>query len=163
MNITWHDLLLILLLFTYSCRSHKQEHNFVQEKSNIQTKDKAFQRDSVANETATSDSLFIQSSTSEYIRTVSYRDNGTIQAVQEQWRESGYVRLDAGSRRSSSVRVIESKTDTSVKSRQKFILNEIRKAVKDNRLIQGADWYYLLIGVLSVILIIIGLRKMNKW
>lgn len=151
-----------LLFIAFGCRNSRLERSTLSNVTDEQTTSTTTRADSTRIETSETDSVSTTTETDEFIRTTSYRDDGTIQAVQEHWRRSGSVQLAKSSGRSSTVRVTDTNVKVERRTLQKVDLNQLKKAKTDSRLIQGADWWCLLLGLLSVALIVIGIRKMKK-
>lgn len=144
-----HTLYIISLVLVFaSCGSGRQSQNYqLDEKTNeTKTIESAETVQTVQASYVTSEKS-ANTNIKGFSRITNYNDSGGISSVQETWWDSRSDELESGTGGSSSLSVGESKineTETS-ETEKKGELNT--KSEKDNRVVQGFEWVYIIISV----------------
>lgn len=140
---------ILLALMVIGCRSSK--HSNRQLDLGIETKkESAITRtDSTRTQAVYKDSTATTSNVLEYSRTTTYRDDGGISSLQEQWRQTGSSGVSVSSGRTSEISVSQSKDTTAITEIEKRTENEVISTQTDSRPIQGKE-------VIASVAIVVG-------
>ena len=149
-----------------SCRSNKEIHKISESEIESQSTVSTQRKDSTGSSTNQRDSISNIITENQYIRTTWYRPDGTIQAIQDSWREARHEELAVHDSGSSSVSVNEEKTDSTTRTKMKTFEKADLKSFSDSRPVQGVEWLWIVLPIVAgalvlVLLLYLKYRKKN--
>lgn len=151
---------IILLILSGGCRSNRELNRSVEKESQTARYDTSTKLEHSGIEVQKQESSISLQNEVRNIRTVFYRDDGSISHIQEEQRTTGSVKLDDGSGRSSSFSMKEENDSTSTSENEKEKDIEREKKITDSRPVQGSEWIFVALGIcLAIFIIRIILRK----
>ncbi|MDR1883730.1 MAG: hypothetical protein LBR26_13240 [Prevotella sp.] len=127
----------------FSCHSSKNRNSSFEVLSESASNVLSTRKDSASSYVFRCDSMADITAERQYIRTIWYRPDGSIQAVQDNWRGADRTGVAVSHTGSSDVSVAEQTTDSaSVTGTQtKETVSEDSKT--DYRLVQGTEWLWV--------------------
>lgn len=145
--------ILLLLLIASACRSNRSLDKVSQTLSQTESNVSVLAKDSAASQTNKRDSVSNITTEQQFIRTVSFRPDGTIQSIQEEWRGSRRDELAVSDTGSSDVHLSETQKDSTVvnSTQAKEIKHEESK--DDTRPVQGEEWFWIMLPICIIVIL----------
>jgi len=148
-------ILITILIGLSACRSSKQNHKQLDISAEVKTENISIRKDSTRTETSYQDTTTKAVDTVEYSRTTTYRDDGGISSIQEQWRRTGSTELSVSSGRTSEVSVAAAVDSTNTKINAEITAVEDTSSKTDSRPVQEEEFLWIIIPVCLLILTLI--------
>lgn len=159
-----HDLIfiiLIVLVFT-SCKTRKNSQQFSAVKSEIGNIATSFDKSIETEEAGSNISISTTEAMWKFTHRIEFDSLGNIRAIQETRRGSGRTQLAVrnDTSRNISIKDVLNKTI----SAQNLETAELSKSdfKSDSRLIQGADWVWVILSVTLVIAVLVYIFRYKK-
>ena len=91
----------------------------------------------------------------QYTRTTEYDTTGRVQAVSETWRDRRLSNVSSEERDARTVSVAGMSVDIIERDTSTTIISEVVKVDTDSRLIQGAEWFWIILSLILIATVII--------
>lgn len=146
---------IVIWFFLLGCRSTRDSNRFTSIDTDVRKESQFAQKDSTVTEQSHRDSTATLSTTSEFLRTTTFRNDGTIHSLQEYWRNTGSTELSVSSGRQTNVSVTQQHASSTIDENKKEIVKEEIKTTTDTRPIQGFEWFWIVVVIVAAVLFLL--------